>query len=347
MDKKQELKEELSKKVTEIGQSFKHSPEQLEEYISFASRFRQYSHKNLMMIYAQRPFASFIASASAWFKGLPNDKGEPLSNQPIYIKKGEKAINIWCPVNVNKYSKDGLIWKTVYQLSEEAQKSIREHPEQWNVKKELHFKLVPVFDVGQTECPKELIPRLIGLGTSDATSAQMYNVMCEYCEKTLGIPVEEKDFGSIVLRGGYTPSTHSIEINNLLEDTQKLSTLLHEIGHSQLHSLQSIQSKSLPQIELEADMYSLLLEKLCGLETTDARKAHLAEQYKDFIEAQEKLPSDKRITVDQVFDAVFSRYQQTLPDVQSVLNKTINSPEKYQYQDLQFAKHPSLKVTKI
>jgi len=348
MDNKQELKEQLSKKVTEIGQRFKHSPEQLEEYLSFASRFHQYSHKNLMIIYAQRPHASFVASASAWYAGLPDGAGEPLSKKPIYIKKGEKAMYIWCPVTVNYYSKDGQNWKNIYQLPEEAQKSIREHPEQWKMQKALRFKLGPVFDVGQTECPKELIPKIMGIGIADITSAQIYHTMCNYCENILHIKVEERDLGSITLRGKYNPFSNSIEINNYIEDTQKLSTLIHEIGHSQLHSLsQNNVDKTTVQKELEADMYSLMLEKLCGIETTDARKAHLADHYNVFISLQEKLPKDKRITVDQVFDAVFSRYQQTLPDIKTALDKAMNIPDKNQYPDLQFTKNPSLKITKI
>lgn len=348
-DEKQELKEQLIKKTKDIGQGFKRSPEQLEEYLAFAARFHQYSHNNLMVIYAQRPFASFVASASAWYAGLPDKNGKPLSEQPIYVKKGEKAMYIWCPVTVNHYSKGGNNWRTVYQLSEDERKDLKAHPEDWQVKKALRFKLGPVFDVGQVDCPKELLPKILGIGVADVPSAQLYRAMCDYCKATLHIPVTEKDFGSITLRGRYLPFSGEIEINSFLEDTQKLSTLIHEMGHSQLHSLsERVSGVSAAQKELEADMYSLMLEKLCGIETTEARKAHLSQHYNEYIAMQEKLPADKRVAVDKVFDAVFERYQQSLPGIKAAIDKAATrTKELPQAQSQAFKQSSTLKISKI
>lgn len=348
-DEKQELKEQLIKKTKDIGQGFKRSPEQLEEYLAFAARFHQYSHNNLMVIYAQRPFASFVASASAWYAGLPDKNGKPLSEQPIYVKKGEKAMYIWCPVTVNHYSKDGNNWRNVYQLSEDERKDLKAHPEDWQVKKALRFKLGPVFDVGQVDCPKELLPKILGIGVADVPSAQLYRAMCDYCKATLHIPVTEKDFGSITLRGRYLPFSGEIEINSFLEDTQKLSTLIHEMGHSQLHSLsQRVLGKSTTQKELEADMYSLMLEKLCGIETTDARKGHLAQHYNEYIAMQEQLPEEQRTPIDKVFDAVFARYQQSLPDIKTAIDKaTVKAKDISQEHSQDFKKNETLKISKI
>lgn len=330
---KNELKEQLSKKVKEIGQGFKHSPETLDEYLSFASRFHQYSHKNLMIIYAQRPDARFVASAAAWYSGLPDKDGKPLSEKPMYIKKGEKAMYIWCPVTVNHYSKDGMNWYTVHQLDDAEKRELKEHPEAWQVRKDLKFKLGPVFDIGQVNCPKELLPQILGIGVADVDAQLKYTALCDYCRNTLQLPVVEKDFGSVTVRGRYAPWSHSIEINSVYEATQKLSTLLHELGHSQLHNMSQIdRSKSTAYKELEADMYSLMLEKQLGVETTDARKGHLADQYKAFIAEQDKLPEGERLTVDKVFDAVFARYQKTLPDIREAINKAATVQPQVQYE---------------
>ena len=346
---KNELKEQLSKQVKDIGEGFKRSPEQLEEYLAFAARFHQYSHHNIVTIYAQRPFASFVASASAWHAGLPDKDGKPLSEQPIYVKKGEKAIYILCPVTVNYYSKDGVTWNNVYQLTDEEKKDLNATPQDWQVKKAVRFKLGPVFDVGQVNCPKELLPKILGIGVADVPSAQLYRAMCDYSKDTLHIPVTEKDFGSVTLRGKYMPFSHSIEINSYLGDTQKLSTLIHELGHSQLHSLSQLTpGVSTTQKELEADMYSLMLEKLCGVETTDARKAHLSQHYNEYIEMQEKLPADKRVTVDKVFDNVFERYQQSLPGIKAAIDKAaVKAKELPQAQSQTFKQSSTLKISKI
>ena len=343
---KNEFKDALVKKVKEIGEGFVRSPESLVEYLSFAARFHQYSHKNLMIIYAQRPDAQFVASASAWYAGLPGADGKPLSESPIYIKKDERAMYVWSPVTVNYYSKDGEAWSNIYQLTDEEKKELKERPEQWQVKKELRFKLGPVFDIGQVKCPKELLPEIFGIGVADISASLRYVAMRDYCTKELNIPVNEKDFGSLTIRGRYLPLIHTIEINNLYEDEQKLSTLLHELGHSQLHSVsQTVIGKTMHQKELEADMYSLMLEKQLGIGTTDARKAHLSAHYNNFLAEQSKRPEGERVTVDKVFDAVFARYQKTLPDIKSALERT--AAPMQQVPDIGYKSHTTLSIGKI
>lgn len=104
---KAELKERLSAEITEIAKSFEYSPDKLSEFLSFGSRFRGYSYKNVQLIYAQRPTATFVAPASRYFAGLPSADGVPLSKDPLYIKKGERAIYIFAPCEVTYYSCGG------------------------------------------------------------------------------------------------------------------------------------------------------------------------------------------------------------------------------------------------
>ena len=90
------------------------------------------------------------------------------------------------------------------------------------------------------------------------------------------------------------------------------------------------------------------LEKLCGVETTDARKAHLSQHYNEYIEMQEKLPADKRVTVDKVFDNVFERYQQSLPGIKAAIDKAaVKAKELPQAQTQTFKQSPTLKTSKI
>lgn len=349
IEEKIELKERLSEKVRSIGQGFSRSPEQLAEYLAFASHFHQYSHKNLMMIYAQRPYASFVASASAWFAGLPDKNGRAVSQNPIYVRRGEKALYIWCPVTVNYYRKDGD-WRSSYQLNESEQLEYKAHPELWQVKKEQRFKLVPVFDVAQVDCPKELLPQIIGIGVKDVSAALLYDALREYSEKLLHVPVVEKELEGLTLRGQFDPTTGIISINRSLEDTQKLSTLAHELGHAQLHAA-PLPSATVNRKELEADMYSLMLEQLCGVETTDTRKKHLADHYKAFIDEQAKLPKEQQLTVDKVFDSVFAKYQEGAPVIQAFVELKTISPQQaapaHQAENQNFKQHSTLKISKI
>lgn len=278
------------------------------------------------MIYAQRPGAMFVAPASAWREGLPNAESKPLSDTPIYIKKGEKALYVYAPVIQRLYqhcnsAEQPRRWSF---LSAAEQKDYKTNPETWTVGEALRFKLVPVFDIGQVNCPPELLPKIIGIGEQNATAAQCYQALKEYA-KTQNITVIEEDLGSVGLRGLYN-SAGIIKINSLFNDTQRLSTLAHELGHSALHyDIDTALSKPQCRRELEADMYSLMIEKLCGVETTDARKAHLQASYIEFESQQMLLPEDKRISIDEVFDGVFKRYNSSAPKIQEALSRQLDN----------------------
>lgn len=331
---KAELKERLSAEITEIAKSFEYSPDKLSEFLSFGSRFRGYSYKNVQLIYAQRPTASFVAPASRYFAGLPSADGVPLSKDPLYIKKGERAIYIFAPCEVTYYSCGGE-QRTWSKLTAGDKKDYKANPQKWSVSKATYFKLVPVFDLVQVNCPKELLPAVLGVGTDSLTAAAKFESLRRYVEEKLHIPVAVEDFGSLSLRGTYNISANAIRINSALGDTQRLSTLIHELAHSQLHSAPTT-TKSTAQKELEADMYAIMLEKYCGIDTTDARKQHLADNYKEYILS---LPpsADKTATVDALFDNVFKRWQGDMPDISACLAAEHNT-----LQDLaarQSAKH--------
>lgn len=313
---KTELKERLSAEITEIAKSFEYSPDKLSEFLSFGSRFREYSYRNVQMIYAQRPTATFVAAASKYFAGLPNAEGVPLSKDPLYIKKGEKAIYIYAPWEVRYYSRADGDKRTWSKLTASEKKDYKANPQNWTVSTSTYFKLVPVFDLGQVNCPKELLPAVLGVGTDSLTAAEKFDKLRNYAEDKLHIPVAVEDFSSLSLRGTYNISANAIRINSALGDTQRLSTLIHELAHSQLHFAPT--AKSTAQKETEADMYAVMLEKYCGIDTTDARKKHLSDNYKEYISS---LPptADKTEAINTVFDNVFKRWHNDIPDISACL----------------------------
>ena len=89
------------------------------------------------------------------------------------------------------------------------------------------------------------------------------------------MPVSEEDFEGIGTRGAYNPRNKHIHINQLLGDTQKLDTLLHEMSHHLMGHSPNIEKPTM-QREFEADGLSIMFGKTFGIEPSDARKSHLA-----------------------------------------------------------------------
>ncbi len=323
-DKATERRERLRKDVEDLVANFKRNPETIAEYLEFSARFNRYSYHNLCLIYAQRPTATFVASARAFAAGLPDEAGNRLTEEQIMIRKGEKAIYIWKPTEYTKYLHPTKGWLTAtYMKKEELQ---RAKAEKWDTKKEISWFMVPVFDISQTTAPTELYPKRFGLGHDDAEADALFERIKKYAENELHCTVIIEDFGSekVDTRGFYRPSDNSIHISDLLKGDGRLSTLIHEIGHAELHLFPLQRLASLSQIELEADMYALMVTTRCGVPVTDARKEHLAHHYRTFLaESNYKKP------MRDPFDQVQRRYHERLDIIDRYIQKeeTLNVSE--------------------
>src|SRR4051812_5788220 len=168
-------------------------------YLDFASKFRNYSMNNLLLILIQCPTATRVAAYRKWTE---------VGRQ---VRKGERAISIFAP----------LMRKREDAKTGEEKRYIS------------GFRLVPVFDVSQTEgdpLPEPVLPVLLDgeapEGLWDALTEQVLNA------------------GYVVKRGpsdhgenGFTsPSTKTVQVTEGLSPAQAVKTLAHELGHVLLHT---------------------------------------------------------------------------------------------------------------
>lgn len=314
----EQLKKELHEKVDSIMKNFRENPVEIAEFLRFSARFRKYSYHNTRLLYAQKPDSQFIAPASAFRAGLPDKDGEPLSDKPIWVKKGEHALRVWCPtVRTCVVDPETNEWIAVSHLSDETREKAT--AENWE-RKEIHgFTLVPVFDVGQTECPQKLYPKLLGYGTDSPDAETAFRAACTYARDVLQCEVvESADLRSSSVHGYFQPESNRIVLSDLLRGESRTSTLLHEIGHAELHRDPSALNLTTAQRELEADMYALMLEQLAGVTTTDARKRHLASHYNAyFAQVKSKLQeTGEALTLgsdSEPFTHVLDRYREQSP----------------------------------
>ena len=100
------------------------------KYLNFAARFRQYSLNNTLLILAQNPDATRVASYKKWLE---------VGRQ---VRKGEHALSIFAPMTRTREDKK----------TGEEKRFVS------------GFRLVPVFDVSQTDgdpLPEEIRPTLL------------------------------------------------------------------------------------------------------------------------------------------------------------------------------------------
>ncbi|APT48358.1 ArdC family protein [Bacillus safensis] len=258
--------------------------EKFKRYLDVMAKFPSYSINNLALIYSQKPDASMIQGFKQW-----NSIGR-------YVKSGEKSLTINAPIfkNIPEVIKD----KDGNEVLDESGKK------QYTLKKTLTgYMPVNVFDVSQTtgkEIPKTSdFVKDIRSGDENVNYEKLYELIKEGIVNNAKVPVNDTDLTAYLkerpsVYGYYTHNTNSIVIRNSLNTEQKLTTLIHEFAHSQLHSKTSPfagASKKDKEIHAEAVAYSI--SKYYGLDTSQFSVGYIATWSKDLEQAKKGLQDIK------------------------------------------------------
>lgn len=256
--------DKLTSEIKDIAKTYQADPDLITDYLAFKAQFYQYSPTNAMLIHLQNPYATFVASFTKW------------KELGYSIKKGQHHIKISRPIEVSKFLRnvDGKTqWMNVKYASPEEKAKIANG--ELEIKKTTKFIPHQVFDISQTDCPVEDYPKFYNMGHPDMEQQQLYECVKEYA-KECGFIVKERDLSSISLHGYYDLEDNSIHINSLLEDSERLRTMCHELAHGVLHktSTQPVEIK-----EFEAECFSAMLNRKMGFPVSEESKRYIKQYY--------------------------------------------------------------------
>lgn len=258
------------------------------QYLLAMSKFHNYSPLNIQMILRQNPRASHVASFKKWKDEFSRS-----------VNKGEKALRIFAPITVKKRDP-----KTNEPLLDKDGKEITY----------TSFKLVPVFDVSQTD-GKELPKPIYELKGSYQDYGNLYKSAKEVSEAK-GVPISfsEDTKGA---KGYYSPVSNEIVIKKGLSEQHTLKTIFHEMAHSDLHNLEKRAETpfNLSTAELQAESVAFVVSSHYGLDTSEYSFGYLASWTQDpkglsDLEGQIKI-------VQKEADSLISRIDQALEKYQS------------------------------
>ncbi|WEV52120.1 toprim domain-containing protein (plasmid) [Lactobacillus sp. ESL0731] len=251
-------------------QSYLVDPEKTLQLADFLSNFHDYSIRNRLLIAHQREGALAVASYKKY------------QEMGYSVKRGEKGIKILVPVQLKKFSRNGKEIPLKYATKEEKAKikagSISTHTS-------LGFVHGNVFDVTQTTMPKEKYPEMypnrhLDFDISKATDQQKLNDNLDKFANNIGFKVirnlpdaeYSRNFG--ISKGVTLPKQKIIYLNPSDTPTEKVTTLMHELGHAQLHDEKSQASR--PIKELQAQLTSYLVAKSYGIDNHDYTVDYIA-----------------------------------------------------------------------
>lgn len=194
------------------------SAEQFKEFLRFSAKFHQYSFQNQMLIWLQKPTATFVAGYQTWKKKFNR-----------HVKKGEKGIKILAPIKFTK--------KKANEDGEEVEKDI------------LLFRVTTVFDISQTE--GKPVPTIGQFVQSLTGETDLYDKMKAICP----FPIRELEdcHGA---DGYFHLKERYIAIHTPQSSKQKLLTLIHEMAHGMLHGdPKEAPSKTVRELEAESTAF--------------------------------------------------------------------------------------------
>lgn len=298
-------------------------------YLEGMAHFNHYSARNIQLIKAQLPEATMIASFEEWKK------------RNGHVNKGEKALYVQAPVTVIKKDVDG---KPVINADTGEKETFT------------YFKPVPVFDISQIspQQGKQLnLPK-----SSEAIPAQLnkdyyqnvYRALRDISQKENGIPIRFRELEQS--DGFYNPKTNDITIKKGMTYEQTLSTLIHEMAHSELHNNQSLAEHFKGKLtrsseELQAESVAYVVSNHLGFDTSNDSFAYLASwsQEPDGLEnlkAQLEIVQEEASSLMNRIDKQLTKYQTLTVSKDEPLTETqkrnLEKSVNPFYQSLQKAK---------
>lgn len=238
---KQETLDLIFKQLEE-GTKKVYSSKSWTAYLQTMSRFHQYSTGNSILIYQQKPDATYIAGYYAWKNTFHRN-----------VKRGEKAIRILAPVR--KY--------TVVQ---------NENGEEEQKYRITGFRTAAVFDISQTageEIPSYIQDRIDG-------SVDHFSLLKEALCLASPVPVRFEKLEKNV-HGYYRPIDADIIIGTGMSEKQTIKTMIHEIAHAFLHYPHpGDNQESRNKREIEAESIAYAVSSYYGIDTSEYSFPYIA-----------------------------------------------------------------------
>jgi hypothetical protein len=254
-------------------------------FLQTMSKFNNYSLNNLFLIVAQKKDASAVASFNAWKK------------LGRHVQKGQKALKIWAPYQVTRKDEKGQP-----VLDKKGQEI-----------KDTRFRLVPVFDVSQTE-GKELPKPVYELEGTHQDYANLYRAAKETAAaKGVLLEISKEPMEE---HGYYSPAENKIVIRAGMSERETLSTIFHEMAHADLHNPKALEGQKLTRTnkELQAESVAYVVANHYGLDTSSYSFGYLANWSNEpdslaDLEAQLSIVQKEAADLIKRLDTAFEKYQ--------------------------------------
>lgn len=293
-DKEKEVNE-LFKKANEGIENCFSSIEQLKELADYMSKFYNYSLRNTFLIQEQFEGAFAVGSYSFW-----KDKG-------FSVNKGEKGIKILVPNKLSDYFINLKGEETKLSKATPEEKRLIEEGKIELKKGKIIFNQGYVFDVSQTNAKAEDLPKIFPGRWLDG-EVKNYDLMYKAMEniaKKIGVKIIEPKSELGAAKGAAYPLTKEVALNPRNTELQNVKTLIHELAHAKLHTIEKIDNYTTNEREFQAEMTAYVVSSYFGLDTSEYSFRYISSWSKDTeLKEKEKLINEVKETVKEYVEII-------------------------------------------
>ena len=293
-DKEKEVNELLKKANEGIENCFT-APEHFKELASYMSKFYNYSFRNTFLIQEQFKGALAVGSYAFW-----KEKG-------FTVNKGEKGIKILVPNKLSDYFINEKGEEVKLSKATPEEKRLIEQGEIEVRKGKLIFNQGYVFEVSQTNAKAEDLPKIFPGRWLDE-EVQNYDLMYKAMEniaKKIGVRIIEPKGELGAVKGVSYPLTKEVALNPRNTQLQNVKTLIHELAHAKLHTIETRDNYTTNEKEFQAEMSAYSVCSYFGLDTSEYSFRYIKNWTKGVeLKDKEKLINEVRETVKEYIEII-------------------------------------------
>lgn len=266
----EKVKEAIEKLHSETKALFE--SDRYKQYLSVLSKFHNYSINNTLMIYSQRPDASYVAGYNDWKNKFDRQ-----------VEKGAKGIQIIQPAPYKK------------QIETEMKDGNGNPVLGYDGKVLTHIEEVVVngFKVGHVFAYEDTTGTPLPSLVSELTeSVSNYNEIIDVIKTACPVQITFEPINSSC-NGYFHLETNDIHVKENMSESQTIKTIIHEWAHNVLHAKDTgtDQDTDKRSREVEAESVAYAVCSYLGLDTSDYSFGYIAgwSQDKELKELQEHL----------------------------------------------------------
>lgn len=295
---KEEKEKEIDKLILRANMGIEeclNTEEQFKELLDYISKFYKYSLRNSFLIQEQFKGALAVGSFSFW-----KEKG-------FTVNKGEKGIKILVPKKLSDYFinlKGEEI--TINKATTEEKKLIKEGKIKVKAGKIL-FSQGYVFDISQTNATIDDLPTIFPNRWLEG-EVKNYDLMYKAMENIsikIGAKIIEPKSELGAVKGVSYPLTKEVALNPRNTQLQNVKTLIHELAHAKLHTVETKGNYNVNQREFQAEMTAYSVCKYFGVDTSEYSFGYMKSWIDDVeLKDKEKLIGEVRDVVKEYIEVI-------------------------------------------